>query len=100
MYQFLPPIHITWEESFRAALNIFLPALPDYTLVIGGNGRSSDSGYVELVSPDPLSNPIPNCKRNLGSSPSWTHVLDHKIGIAKGSTLAVGTTFGKLYRGH
>ena len=76
--QFLPTICVTWEEPYIAALYTFLPVLLDYTLIVAG---SVDT--VELISPDPISNPIPNCKKNLGS---FLLTLDK----------AVGTTFGKM----
>ena len=47
----------------------------EYALII--------DGQVRVVSPDPISNPVPDCMKNLGNFP-----ID--------SYAAVGTTFGKF----
>ena len=57
----------------------------DFILIVGGQNliRPYHLDTVEVVSPDPLSNEVPNCIKTLGDFPTtiWG---------------AVGTTFGKL----
>ena len=57
----------------------------DFILLVGGRDRNSYSDTVEVVSPNPLSNAVPNCIKTLGDFP--TRIRS-----------AVGTTFGKLKR--
>ena len=55
---------------------------PEYTLLIGGwTNRRLDT--VEVVSADPVSNPVPECMKNISSFPVRIRY-------------AVGTTFGAL----
>ena len=55
----------------------------DFTLVVGG-WRSGDAlNTIEVLSPNPLSNEVPNCIKTLGNFPTTING-------------AVGTTFGKL----
>ena len=54
----------------------------DFILLVGGKPLSNT---VEVVSPNPLSNAVPNCIKTLGDFP--TRIRS-----------AVGTTFGKLKR--
>ena len=56
---------------------------PEYTLIIGGYQSGNYLDTVEVVSADPISNPVPECMKNISSFPvriRW----------------AVGTTFGAL----
>ena len=62
-------------------VNILL-IVPNFALIIGGYS-DGNLDTVEVVSPDPISNPVPDCMKVLGNFPK-------KI---RG---AVGTTFGKL----
>ena len=49
-------------------------------LIVGGSPATSE---VEVVSPDPVSNPVPECLKSLSNLPTWIYG-------------AVGTTFGRL----
>ena len=56
--------------------------IPEYTIFIGGK-TGSRLDTVEVVSPDPISNPVPDCLKVLNNFPKT--IRD-----------ATGTTFGKL----
>ena len=56
---------------------------PEYALVIAGHDLNIAIDTVEVVSPDPISNPVLDSMKGLRSFPTSIH----------GS---VGTTFGKL----
>ena len=68
--------------------NLIVEALifvSDFTLVVGG-WRSGDAlNTIEVLSPNPLSNEVPNCIKTLSNFPTRI-------------SYAVGTTFGKLKR--
>ena len=51
---------------------------PEYALIMGG-----DQETIDMVSPDPTSNPVPDCMKALGNFP-------------KQLCCNVGTTFGKF----
>ena len=65
-------------------VNILL-IVPNFALIIGGHDGGSDGikDTVEVVSPDPISNPVPDCMKTLGNFPKKIRGV-------------VGTTFGKL----
>ena len=56
---------------------------PEFTLIIGGHKGNGNLDTVEVVSADPISNPVPECMKNIRSFPM-------------GIRWAVGTTFGTL----
>ena len=58
-------------------------SIPEYTIVIGGYTGSGNTDTVEVVSPDPISNPVPDCLKALNNFPNTIFS-------------ATGTIFGKL----
>ena len=61
------------------------PCIGDYTLIIGGYNVNTlgTLDAVEVVSPDPISYPVPECTKDLGNLP--TKIMG-----------TVGTTFGEV----
>ena len=59
----------------------------DFILIVGGYGTAGRLDTVEVVSPDPVSNPVSLCTRTLRNFPT---------ALSEGP---VGTTFSKFFLG-
>ena len=80
---FTHPSWRIWEHDLHTDnIHIFF-IVPNFALIIGGPDANGNLDTVEVVSPDPISNPVPDCMKVLGNFP-------------KKIRAAVGTTFGKL----
>ena len=66
---------------------LLLSLLDDMLMVIGGHGDAGDFSTVELVSLDPVNNPVPECLTDLSEIPVSSGIAAASVGMSAGKTI-------------
>ena len=66
---------------------LLLSLLDDMLMVIGGHGDNGDFSTVELVSLDPVNNPVPECLTDLTEIPATSGIAAASVGMSGGKTV-------------